>query len=143
MDPDIRSNTPQTDQYVKYRPAHDLYSLGAVLLEIGTWSRIKSFNKSNFDPYEFRQKLIHVAKRNLPYSMGARYDSVVQYCLSSGSQVATENQPYHGNSEDSARELSQLLYEVVRPLEDCQCRDYIKFLKVRLPNSKDFNLICS
>jgi serine/threonine protein kinase len=124
MHPEIRSNLLQTGKYVKYRPSHDLYSLGVVLLEIGTWSRIKAFNKPNFSISDFHQKLVLIARRNLPHLMGARFEAVVQYCLVSGLQVSTENRPDQDYSEDNARELSELLYEVVRPLEDCQCRHF-------------------
>ncbi|KIW18073.1 hypothetical protein PV08_02360 [Exophiala spinifera] len=68
---------------------HDLYSLGAVLLEIGLWQRLDHLllgqgdrhrtgrTRTDHDPGQVKEVLLQHATRRLPYTMGSKYAAVV------------------------------------------------------------------
>jgi hypothetical protein len=66
---------------VNSHPLHDIYSLGTVLLEIGTWVRLEKRYRSGTDGPEFRKELTQVAVPQLAPSMGTRYMQVALKCI--------------------------------------------------------------
>ena len=69
----------------RYRAAHDYYSLGLVLLEIGFWLSLRVWSKSpqysGMDLEQFRQELVKNCVPRLGVEMGAVYRDAVQFCL--------------------------------------------------------------
>ena len=81
---------------MRYRQMHDIYSLGVVLLEIGTWSPVLQSLSSNvrsageqiqrgLPSLQLRNKVAaqirESGKRELPSEMGSNYTQVVLTCL--------------------------------------------------------------
>jgi serine/threonine protein kinase len=76
----------------KFGPIHDIYALGAVLLEIGLWRPLMMLSETGFeraaDPEaatEVREsvkaQLVQNTVRKLPFTLGSVYCEVVQLCL--------------------------------------------------------------
>lgn len=74
----------------EFRPKHDVYSLGVVLLEIALWRTFTSksglgkilWNGETMKaPEEMRAEFLNLAKRNVPQVMGQRYTDAVVACL--------------------------------------------------------------
>ena len=80
----------------RYRPFFDVYSLGIVLLEIGAWRSIHTFQKQGQTIEEFRQRLLQHLVPQLGPEMGTIYQGAVATCLSDvlddGAHLVT--QPY-------------------------------------------------
>jgi serine/threonine protein kinase len=79
---------------VNFRRVHDIYSLGVVLLEIGTWTTAKKIHdtiiKYNYDgnpppkgvtAKEIKETFILEATERLPHRMGSSYQQAVLACL--------------------------------------------------------------
>jgi hypothetical protein len=82
-----------------YIMQHDIYSLGVCLLEIGLWTTFLSYedikkppkpshaigmvlnNREAQDPEMIKEKLVSLAKRELPKRVGNLYEQVVVNCL--------------------------------------------------------------
>ena len=91
-----RQGISPEDNYIMQ---HDIYSLGVCLLEIGLWESFVSYEGAArvpspaavlgiaSDSFEFKQpnlvkeRLVALAKRDLPTRMGERYEEVVVNCL--------------------------------------------------------------
>ena len=72
---------------VLYRPEFDYYSLGMLLLEIGTWDSLSNIVKSRsfegLSNREFLQRLIERRTPQLQHAMGAKYTEATRACLES------------------------------------------------------------
>ena len=72
----------------KFNPAHDIYAMGVILLEIGCWRAANEFDKMDRrfedinDEEMVRDELKEAAKKYLPYLAGERYCNAVLDCLS-------------------------------------------------------------
>ena len=68
-----------------YRQFYDYYSIGIVLLELGSWSPLEEFIKRSLEcasrPSAFRDKLIDKYAPRLSHIMGVRYADVTLACL--------------------------------------------------------------
>ncbi|MCJ1312219.1 hypothetical protein MMC25_005893 [Agyrium rufum] len=124
--PRTRSNSPKTtaaayllrDKYEhpgrsrcaedEYFPAFDIYALGLVLLEIGLWQQIGSFQRPEDTPLSFRRRMVEVEVRHLRGQCGAVYADVVKRCL--GVEVT-------GCWEDSMEVLG---YGIAARLDECR-----------------------
>ncbi|KAI1497421.1 hypothetical protein F5X99DRAFT_396850 [Biscogniauxia marginata] len=73
----------QADNITRYNKAHDVYSLGVVLLELGFWQPLSEvagrIDRGN--PTSWAQELFWIAP-NIRQRVGERYQRVVQWCLS-------------------------------------------------------------
>lgn len=70
-----------------YREIHDYYSIGIVLLELGSWVLLEEFIHHSpecvSDPSAFRDRLIHKYLPRLSHLMGATYTEITLACLRS------------------------------------------------------------
>ncbi|KFY81684.1 hypothetical protein V500_11180 [Pseudogymnoascus sp. VKM F-4518 (FW-2643)] len=70
------------DPKTYYEPSFDLYSLGCVLLEIALWQPLSNLASSeDEDPYKFRDRLVEVAKNEMPGVIGNIYSETTRKCL--------------------------------------------------------------
>ena len=106
-----------------YAPAHDYYSLGLVLLEVGLWMPIGKFWKARYSLRDFKLRLQDVYLRKLSSKCGDGYMHAVLYCL-----TAADSLGRRGGSSGAAdpatdgRDLASAFHRnVIRPLERC-CR---------------------
>lgn len=70
-----------------FKPIHDIYALGVVLLEIGLWRPAISMDpdgwKNEDNPFAFKDKFVARTKAigSLPFAAGRAYAEVVRLCL--------------------------------------------------------------
>ncbi len=80
----------------RYRHRYDIYSLGLVLLEIGLWQDLQTFDSSKWkDAYGFRRFVLDRLVPDLWGQCGAIYGGVVKECLtmkSDDAELAEEGQ---------------------------------------------------
>lgn len=93
----------QTTSRPKYNAAHDLYSLGMVLLELGMWKPLERYSKELLSQ-STRNEILQELLRLVEISMGSRYRKVIQWCLERAS--------------DETVDALKLSREVVEPLEE-------------------------
>lgn len=105
----------QVQEYVRYQKAHDVYSLGVVLLEIG---RLQSFLEhewrsklESLSPDQMRELFVRKA-RGLTSVLGQRFAKLVVTCLTG---LFSE-----GGQEDDYIFLSGFHDEVCEPLADIE-----------------------
>jgi serine/threonine protein kinase len=76
---------PEYSSSQSFREIYDYYSIGIVLLELGSWTTLDVYLKHNSglgsEPTAFSQKLIEHYAPRLSYIMGARYRDVTLACL--------------------------------------------------------------
>jgi hypothetical protein len=80
----------------RYHSLHDIYSLGLILLEIGTWTRIEKRFIPGTRPQSFKGEIIAAAVPQLGPSMGEKYMRVVEKCLTGqfeGTRSFVGNEP--------------------------------------------------
>ena len=70
-------------QRSSYRSAHDYYSLGLILLEIGLWMPVHKLWKPKYARSDFKSRLQSVYIKKLAAKCGSAYMRVVDYCLRS------------------------------------------------------------
>lgn len=96
--PKRQGSRPEED----YKMQHDIYSLGACLLELGLWSSFVQYNQDVDDPtpgpvldianqlsmkdqrkkaFEIKEILVSMAKDHLPSNIGNKYTEIVVSCL--------------------------------------------------------------
>jgi len=66
----------------RFQKIHDIYSLGVILYEIGTWRLVSGDYLQFKGPEDFRDNLLRNCT-NLGPRMGRRYEAVVRSCLKS------------------------------------------------------------
>jgi len=76
---------PEYSSSQSFREIYDYYSIGIVLLELGSWTTLDVYLKHNSglgsEPTAFSQRLIEHYAPRLSYIMGARYRDVTLACL--------------------------------------------------------------
>ena len=92
--------------------AHDVYSLGLILLEIGLWMPLLKLYKAKYSPRDFRSRLQNTYVKRLYAKCGATYMKAVEHCFS----LADTGSPDPIDSPDSQAEFYRL---IVKPLERC------------------------
>lgn len=96
----------------RFRKAYDYYSLGLVLLEIGTWSSLANIygKRQTLSPHQLREEYLKWCDNDLKKTMGPIYHSVTKRCLCFGNEE---------ESEDDSRAQLDFQSEVVSRLEKC------------------------
>lgn len=89
----------------KFQRRHDIYSLGILLFDIGTWGRAQRYTNDGAEG--FRQKLLSHAT-DLRGRMGVEYMEVTKWCL-----CPPEEEPQIG--------LETFYWEVLHVLANCHC----------------------
>ncbi|XXH02715.1 hypothetical protein Hte_009100 [Hypoxylon texense] len=106
----------------RYRFAFDYYSLGIVLLEIGLWRPLKSWQTKfrDLSMAEVRSQLIEICQERLGMRMGVVYKDVVLRCMDGSLESSACGTGLVGNdrlgSEDEATKLRRFTEKVVEPL---------------------------
>jgi hypothetical protein len=105
-----------------YRAIYDIYSLGTVLIEIGTWRSLSRWCPLHASPsLNFQRLLLERVVPHLGASMGERYMITVRKCLEGSFDrlAAFREDDYESEGyKDNVRQ--GLLWEVVTVLRDCR-----------------------
>jgi len=119
--PDLRKamHGHQGEQAPRFSRKYDIYSLGLVLLEIGLWDRVSTFNEITTSPEDFKERLVRVCKRDLGHRMGRTYRDVVIRCMEGTEANLTEIEEHPDQKKE---ELMRFYWSVVRELAKCQCK---------------------
>jgi hypothetical protein len=106
----------------RYRAIYDVYSLGMVLLEIGTWQTIQSFYpRGAASDIDFGKLLLQKVVPRLGVSMGENYMNAVRKCLEGGfERLAGFSQNEYGSMSYKDNVRQGLLWEVVNVLRECR-----------------------
>lgn len=105
-----------------YRSAHDIYSLGLILLEIGLWMPIHKLWKPKYARSDFKSRMQSVYIKKLAAKCGSTYMRVVDYCLRAAdchSQSQEHMQPSFKKPKEPARFHTSYYWKALRPLERC------------------------
>ncbi|MCJ1400794.1 hypothetical protein MMC11_004002 [Xylographa trunciseda] len=101
-----------------YLYAHDQYSLGLILLEIGLWMPIGKFWKSKYTRHDFKTRLQDIYLKKLSAKCGDGYMKVVLHCL-----TAVEKDPLGDRNDQlqSQKTDTETLFHqsIIVPLERC------------------------
>lgn len=104
-----------------YQPEYGIYSLGIVLLEIGTWLRAESLCRENISGPDFKDLLLTRYVPMLGPSVGKQYMIAVQKCLDGRFDGLHGFQREERNLEDYKLNLQRSFYwEVVKVLGECR-----------------------
>lgn len=77
----------------RFRHSYDIYSIGLVLLEIGLWQSLQTFDNGQWDDaYSFRQFVLNKLVPDLWGQCGSIYGGVVKDCLKMSSDVGLEDE---------------------------------------------------
>lgn len=113
LHPTVRDDSKMTGPTHERR--YDIYSLGVLLYEIGTWKSVtqRYGDVADLTAEEFKTKMVTKAVSNLPFYLGTRYRDVVVRCLlgeDSGDDALTTS-------------LETFYWLVIMELIRCQCTD--------------------
>lgn len=77
----------------RFRHSYDIYSLGLVLLEIGLWQNLQTFENGQWDDaYAFRKFVLNKLVPDLWGQCGSIYGGVVKDCLKMPSDIGLEDE---------------------------------------------------
>ena len=114
--PDIMGG--ETRAAARFHALHDIYSLGTVLLEIGTWTSLRRRYIPGTDGPSFRRQLLKTDVPQLGPAVGGRFMTVVKKCIG-GSFDGLAG--FTGTEPDYNLNLLRSFYwEVVSVLKSCQ-----------------------
>ncbi|KAL2828089.1 hypothetical protein BJY01DRAFT_133690 [Aspergillus pseudoustus] len=108
LHPSLRVMDP--DKRPKYKLEYEIYSLGLLLAEIGTWKTIERIAKSSLAPTDFKERVIDRCTKDLPFFMGSRYRDIVLRCLMAADE----------DSDETDGSLDTLYWSVVLELAKCR-----------------------
>lgn len=109
-------------QRSSYKSAHDYYSLGLILLEIGLWMPIHKLWKPKYARSDFKSRMQSVYIKKLAAKCGSTYMRVVDYCLrSADGEVQSQDHVQHRlhKVQESTKLQTSYYWKAVRPLERC------------------------
>lgn len=107
-----------------YRPVHDIYSLGLVLLEVGLWMPLNKLWKTKYGRSDFKARLQAIYAKKLSAKCGSGYLSVVEYCLSSVERAQSARASTRASShEQQPKTQTHFYWKVFKPLERCSMLD--------------------
>lgn len=97
-----------------YMLAHDYYSLGLILLEIGLWMPIGKFWKPKYTRADFKQRLQNIYLRKLSAKCGSQYMHAALYCMEAADDASK------GADSLGHQALEEtFVSKVIKPLERC------------------------
>lgn len=109
-------------QRSKFRPAHDIYSLGLILLEIGLWMPLNKLWKTKYSRSDFKVRLEAIYAKKLSSKCGRAYMGAVEYCLRAVDEYQSARAAGRATSRDRQAKIQNDYYwNVFKPLERC-CR---------------------
>ena len=77
----------------RFRHSYDIYSMGLVLLEIGLWQSLQTFENRNWtDSYAFRKFVLEKLVPDLWGQCGSIYGGVVKDCLTMSTDIGLEDE---------------------------------------------------
>lgn len=105
----------------RFQRKFDVYSLGLILLEIGLWDRVATFERSTdrADPQALADRLVRVCKEHLGHRLGAVYRDVVVRCIRG---LHKEDNDDKGDGDRKEEDLMGFYWGVVRDLAKCHCK---------------------
>lgn len=104
----------------RFHCIYDIYSLGTVLLEIGTWSALINFYKAGYNGIAFRNRLLADKVPLLGVTMGERFMIAVRKCLECKFDGMRHFHDGERGSQDYILNLQRSFYwEVVKVLKEC------------------------
>ena len=107
-------------QRSSYCPAHDIYSLGLVLLEIGLWMPLNKLWKTKYSRSGFKSRLQTIYAEKLAAKCGDAYMGAVDYCLRAVDKAHTARTSIGIASRDQQGKVQNEYYwSVLKPLERC------------------------
>ena len=78
---------------LRFRHSYDIYSMGLVLLEIGLWQNLQTFNPGERDDaFAFRRSVLKELVPDLWGQCGSIYGGVVKDCLTMSSNIGLEDE---------------------------------------------------
>ncbi|KAF4637106.1 hypothetical protein G7Y89_g972 [Cudoniella acicularis] len=95
---------------LRYSRAHDIYSLGCVLLEIGLWKPLDQLVEIEDEEFERTKRNFQGLTMKLDGMTGSVYGNVVRQCLAISTRERTEAE---------SRELSKFCSEIAATLGKC------------------------
>ncbi|RDL32602.1 Protein kinase-like (PK-like) [Venustampulla echinocandica] len=95
---------------MRYSRAHDIYSLGCVLLEIGLWKPLDRIVEIEDGDFERTKKTFQGLTMELDGLTGSIYGNIVRSCLAISTRERTESE---------ARQLSKFCAEIAATLDKC------------------------
>jgi len=106
----------------RHRAIYDIYSLGMVLIELGTWKTISNYYpRSAASDFDFAGYLLQNVVPGLGVSMGERYMNVVKKCLQgSFERLEGFSESEYGSMSYMDNVRQGLLWEVVDVLRGCR-----------------------
>ncbi|KAL9120237.1 MAG: hypothetical protein Q9187_003208 [Circinaria calcarea] len=96
-----------------YTSAHDYYSLGLILLEIGLWMPIGKFWKPKYTRADFKHRLQNIYLRKLSAKCGSQYMRAALYCMEAADDALK------GADSTGHQALETFMSTVLKPLERC------------------------
>ncbi|MCJ1290540.1 hypothetical protein MMC34_002079 [Xylographa carneopallida] len=102
-----------------YRYAHDQYSLGLILLEIGLWMPIGKFWKSKYTRHDFKTRLQDIYLKKLSAKCGDGYMKVVLHCLTAVERDLSSDQNGQLEPKTESDIEAHFHQTVIVPLEKC------------------------
>lgn len=77
----------------RFRHSYDIYSIGLVLLEVGLWQNLQTFDNGRWDDvYDFRKFVLNKLVPDLWGQCGSIYGGVVKDCLKMSSDLSLEDE---------------------------------------------------
>lgn len=109
-----------------YRPVHDVYSLGLVLLEVGLWMPLNKLWKTKYGRSDFKARLQSIYAKKLTAKCGRGYTSAVEYCLSAVERAQSiQASPRASFHEQQPTAQTDFYWKVFKPLERCSMIDIL------------------
>ena len=103
-----------------YRPVHDIYSLGLVLLEVGLWVPLNKLWKTKYRRSDFKSRLQQIYAKKLAGKCGNGYMSAVEHCLKAVEvDRLAHATPRHSSNDQQRTRHTDFYWNVLKPLERC------------------------